>query len=139
MNYPRRLPHLSLLISIYTVHLFEKLVNRRFQEVLFGSKPVSLELFFSMITCHDRQKIHLRWRVTELRFYGSEESVLRVRSPGRWTPIWALTKKRLQAKACNLLSFLQRATGFEPATLSLGRDFRISVFNGGLSSYQFVV
>jgi len=32
INYPRRLPHLSLLISIYTVRLFEKLVNRKFQE-----------------------------------------------------------------------------------------------------------
>ena len=36
MNYPRRFLHLSLLlISIYTVHLFGKLVKRKFQEVIF--------------------------------------------------------------------------------------------------------
>ena len=37
MNYPRRFLHLSLLlISIYTVHLFEKLVKRKFQEGVNG-------------------------------------------------------------------------------------------------------
>jgi hypothetical protein len=38
----------------------------------------------------------------------------------RWTPIWTLTKKRLQHQCCNLLILLERATGIEPATLGLG-------------------
>jgi hypothetical protein len=70
-----------------------KKLGRRLQEVLFGSKPVPLELFSSMPMSYDQRKNHLRWRATELRFYGSEEAVLRVRLPERWTPIWALTKR----------------------------------------------
>jgi hypothetical protein len=39
---------------------------------------------------------------------------------GWWTPIWTPTKKRLQHQRRNLLIYLERATGIEPATLGLG-------------------
>ena len=42
MNYPRRFQHLGLLlISVYTVHFFGKMVKRKFQEVLLGPGRVN--------------------------------------------------------------------------------------------------
>ena len=63
------------------------------QEVLFGNNPAPLELFFFMITGHDQEKEHLRWRATELRFYGSEEEGDEGKITGTMDHPWNITKK----------------------------------------------
>jgi hypothetical protein len=80
-------------LPIQIMHTWLKSWVGDFRKYFSAVSRYSLELFSSMPMSYDQRKNHLRWRATELRFYGSEEAVLRVRLPERWTPIWALTKR----------------------------------------------
>ena len=75
--------------------------------------------YFSLIPSRAQQENRLRQRAVKLSLYGSEEPVLRVRLPERWTPIWTLMKKGLQHRHCNPLIRLVEQMGFEPTTYAL--------------------